>query len=236
MPVTENIEVLKKELDHINTNIAAVERRKLITIIEGGASDKVLFVEPFDLRGKDPLEMVSVYKREVKTDESQGYKRHTVSKIKTQSYQQRWETQPQQFQGPFGPTHKIDATVTDGKRELEEFKRVLEMHVSRLQKVPSPIAYHSEVNDVGMLDLRNFSIEMTDVPVARLENYKPLEDLKNKRRSIMEQLGEDIPEETPETKLIEKAQEHIFKCPHCDFVSKKEHGLKIHISRTHKGI
>lgn len=222
--------MLDKKLDELNKQIQVMERRKLITIIEPGSSDKVVYVEPYDPgKGNDPEELVEVVEaRVVSTDYSQGYARTTVENVKTGVFKKRWQLD-HKFVGPFGPTYKIDSSNQNGDRELADFKRVLSEHVSRFSKVPDPVSYHSEVNELGMLDLKNISITKDDVPVAVLENYEPLMKLVALRDAIVAEIegGEKV----------DRSQiEDSFKCEviGCGFSSESSKGLAVHKKHSHK--
>lgn len=179
----QQVESLEKQLERLDKEIAAVESKKLITIIEPGGPDKVLYVQPYDLRGKDPEEEVEVIESYViETDWRDGFAKHVTGKRPTGRFEKRGPV------GFFGPTYKINSGNQNGDRELAEFKRVLETHCNRLTKVPEPVAYHTEVNELGHMDLRNVTLKKEDVPVALLENYEPLEQLKKQREVIVEKI------------------------------------------------
>lgn len=249
MPVAEApIEKFKQELAEIDERIAAVERRKLITIVEPGGSDKVMFVQPYDLGDNDPDGWIEEWAVEVTdTDYDQGYAKHKTRRFKTGKKIERWTTDPGRWTGPFGHTYKIDTTVQDGQREWEAFKRTLETHVSRLSRVPEPVAYHSDVDENGVVDLRNLSITKEQVPVATLENYAPLDNLKAERAEVVRRYSEagcEVPvlkgvesEPVSEAAAVARAQEHIFRCPEggCEFVAKNTHGLNLHKTKKHGG-
>lgn len=238
MPAVETKEValLKAELSKTELQIAAIERRKLITVISSGGPDAVLYVEPLDLGEKDPEGLVEVIEDYVaEEDFTQGFSNPKRGKRKTGQFLKRGP------KGPFGWTHKIDTTVQDGVREWEELKRVIQTHTSRFNKVPEPIAYHHEVDDKGYIDLRNIHIEPSDVPVAVLENYKPLEDLKTKRVTLqnrLRELGEVIvtaPTDVEDAKVAE-AQTKVFVCQEagCVFTTKSSLGFSQHKGKYHK--
>lgn len=193
----KEVESLQKKLEALNLEIEAVQRRKLITIVGSnvgalaklGPSDKVIFVEPYDLRGKDPEEMVEVvefYVKETKIENDIAY--HKTGTRNTGVFKKRHELEPGKYLGYFGPTYKIDTTNQNGAKEFQEFMRTLDTHTNRLGVVPEPVAYHSDMNNEGMLDLRNVTIEKEDVPVAVLERYKPLEDLLAKKSELEKQI------------------------------------------------
>jgi len=236
MSVTEGTNVLEQELEKINIDINNVSRRKLITIVGGGLSDSVMYIEPLDLRGKDPDELVEIIERQVEdSDYSQGYAVHKVRNVRTGKFQPRWKTEPQKFTGPFGSTYKINTSHQDGEREYEELKRVLHTHISRMTKVPEFVPYHADITEMGSRDLKSLSIAKEDVPVAMLENYKPLEDLKNKRDNILRQLGMNVEVPTKEEMIVKVAQDSVHRCTHpgCDFIGKSEQSIRCHISKAH---
>ena len=219
----------------IDEEINAMSRRKLITIIEPGASDKVIFVEPFDLGKNDPEGVEEVIEDVlVDTNYDSGYAIHKTKKHHTGEFKKRWQLNPQKFNGPFGPTHRIDTSNQDGKREYESFKRTMDAHVSRHQRVPEPISYHSDVTDQGVMDLRNVSISVADVPVVILENYEPLNKLIERRKELAKSIGmETIEPVVGEEKAVADAQEFIHKCNFCDFVAKDSRALGIHSTKLH---
>lgn len=233
MPLAEAVKVPRtneEKLAQVLKDIEAVEKKKLITVIAPGASDAVLYIQPLDLRGKDPEEDVEIAQWQVSdTDYSQGYANHKRDMVKTGRFQKRGP------KGPFGPTYKINTDNQDGKREWEDLKRVIEQHSSRHAKVPEPMSYHQEINDQGMRDLKNISIEKADVPIAVLENYKPLMDLWEQRDALMLKLNKALP--TPpandEEAAVEKASGAVFQCDdlECDFVAKNANGLRLHQSK-----
>lgn len=223
----------QERLAQINKDIEAVERKKLITVIVPGASDTVLYIQPLDLRGKDPEEDLEVEEWIVTdTDFSGGFANHKRTKQMTGVFKKRGPM------GPFGPTYKINTDTQDGKREWEALKRVIEQHTSRHEKVPEPISYHQEVNDLGMRDLKSISIEKGDVPTAVLENYAPLAKLYAERDELLVKLGK-APVAAPandEEAAMAVAAGVVFQCPdlECDFVAKNPLGLAQHRGRNHK--
>lgn len=247
MPVAQEKSNKELQLEKIESEIAAVERKKLITIVTPGGSDKVIYVTPFDLRGKDPEEIVEEEEKYViETKFDQGFAQHQTGTRKTGKKLPRWKVaQPGKMTGPFGPTYKIDVTRQEGELEFNNFKRILDNHVSRLSKVPDPVSYHSDVDERGMLDLRNISITKDDVPVALLEGYEPLTTLQAKRKELLAELGRDEqPElldepltdaEKFEARATQEAQKNIHQCkePGCDFVTRSVEGLAKHQKKQH---
>ncbi len=233
MPVALN--PVQETINKIDEEILSVMRRKLVTIVEPGASDKVIFVEPYDLGKNDPEGLEEVIEMEVvDTNYDQGYALHKTKRVKTGRFQKRHELNPQKFSGPFGPTYRIDTSNQDGKREWEDFKRVLDSHVSRHQRVPEPVPYHSDVTEQGMMDLRNRTIEVADVPVVVLENYGPLQKLLQRKNAILQSNGM-APQEAPdaEAEMVAGAQPSIVKCKDCDFITKDTRSLGIHSTKVH---
>lgn len=227
---------LAEQVKKLDDKINAMRRRKLITVVEGGGSDKVIFVEPFDLGNKDPEGLEEVVRSEVvDTNYDQGYAVHRTKQVRTGEFRKRYELDPQKYNGPFGPTHRIDTSIQDGKREYEDFKRTLQTHTSRLERVAEPIAYHSEVNEQGVLDLKTRSIEVADVPVVLLENYGPLEKLIERRRELANLAGMDESEpKSAEEVATESVADVINPCGKCEYVGKTKHALAIHMGRFHK--
>lgn len=221
---------LKAELEKVNKDIASVERKKLITVVKPGGSDTVLYVQPLDLRGKDPEEDVEDIEFIVTdTDYSMGYANHKRVQRPSGKFHKRGP------KGPFGWTYKINTDTQDGVREWEALKRTIEQHTSRHEKVPEPVPYHSDINELGLLDLKNISLSKEDVPTAVLEDYKPLKILLAQRDALMEQLGVEPPNqpENDEEAAIAKAAPSVFQCPdlECDFVAKNANGLRLHQSK-----
>lgn len=219
-PAGEEAQSLRKQLEGVEKDIELVSRRKLVTIVGGntgplnkfGPSDKVIFVEPFDLRGKDPeesVEVIETYVIESKVENDITV--HKTGKRSTGKFKKRCELEPQKYRTLFGPTYKIDTSNQNGERECAEFLRILETHTDRLKTVPQPAPYHSDISNEGVLDLRNVTLNKEDVPVAILENYKPLRDLIEQKEfllgKIREQEGEAVVPEEPKPEV----KKGIFK-------------------------
>lgn len=215
------VESIERQLERIDKEIEAVERKKLITLVLPGGTDKVLYVQPYDLRGKDPEEDVEIMESYViETKWDNGFAQHITGIRQTGKMRKRGPS------GPFGPTYKIDSGNQNGERELNEFKRVLETHCNRLTKVPEPAAYHTEVNELGHADLRNITLKKEDVPVAFLEHYEPLEDLKHQREILRGKAGEKATITVGATDI---------KCPDCDFKTPSRQLLALHTAKKHTG-
>lgn len=183
--VGEKIESLEKQLERVEKDIAAVERKKLLTIISPGSPDKVLFIQPYDLRGKDPSEDIEeIESYVVETRWNNGFAEHITGKRPTGRFTKRGPI------GPFGPTYKIDTGNQNGEREHSELQRVLTTHTSRLARVPEPVSYHTEINELGHLDLKNNTLEKENVPVALLENYEPLNNLLTQKKALEDRIRE----------------------------------------------
>lgn len=236
--VAESKEVLaaKTELEKLDKKIADVKRRKLITVVSSGGSDAVLYVEPLDLGDVDPEgDVPEVENYVIENDFTQGFSNPKTARRFTGRMLKRGP------RGPFGWTHKIDTTTQDGVRGWEELKRTIETHSSRFTKVPVPLPYHHEVDSNGYTDLRNIHIVPADVPVAELENYKPLEDLQVKREKLIEKLkslGVSIgvePRQTEES-LVAENKGKFFSCPAvgCGFVTTHAISLAMHKGKIHK--